>query len=56
MTYLNADTLPQQSAGRRFRALMDQPGILRLPGATMGRPPYRPAPPGLTGCISPVPQ
>lgn len=37
MTYLNADTLPQQSAGRRFRALMDQPGILRLPGAHNGQ-------------------
>ncbi|PXW81951.1 methylisocitrate lyase [Ruegeria sp. P4] len=37
MTYLNADTLPQQSAGRRFRALMDQLGILRLPGAHNGQ-------------------
>lgn len=37
MTYLNADTLPQQSAGRRFRALMDQSGILRLPGAHNGQ-------------------
>lgn len=37
MTYLNADTLPQPSAGRRFRALMDQPGILRLPGAHNGQ-------------------
>ncbi|MCA2008931.1 methylisocitrate lyase [Tritonibacter mobilis] len=37
MTYLNADTLPQKSAGRRFRALMDQPGILRLPGAHNGQ-------------------
>ncbi|WP_413221434.1 methylisocitrate lyase [Tritonibacter mobilis] len=37
MTYLNADTLPEQSAGRRFRALMDQPGILRLPGAHNGQ-------------------
>ncbi|MBW3242965.1 methylisocitrate lyase [Epibacterium sp. DP7N7-1] len=37
MTYLNADTLPEQSAGHRFRALMDQPGILRLPGAHNGQ-------------------
>ncbi len=36
MPYLTADTLPRESAGRRFRALLDRPGILRLPGAHNG--------------------
>ncbi|WP_102223384.1 methylisocitrate lyase [Acidimangrovimonas sediminis] len=36
MTYLLADDLPHETAGRRFRALFDQPGILRLPGAQNG--------------------
>ncbi|MCV2894321.1 methylisocitrate lyase [Lentibacter sp. XHP0401] len=36
MTYLIADDLPTQSAGRRFRALLERPGILRLPGAHNG--------------------
>ncbi|UPT86960.1 methylisocitrate lyase [Bradyrhizobium barranii subsp. apii] len=36
MPYLVASDLPSESAGRRFRALMQQPGILRLPGAHNG--------------------
>jgi methylisocitrate lyase len=36
MTYLTADDLPHESAGKRFRALLGQPGILRLPGAHNG--------------------
>jgi methylisocitrate lyase len=36
MTYLVADDLPKESAGRRFRALLKQPGILQLPGAHNG--------------------
>ncbi len=36
MTYLVADDLPKESAGRRFRALLQQPGILRLPGTHNG--------------------
>ena len=36
MPYLTADDLPQESAGKRFRALLDAPGILQLPGAHNG--------------------
>lgn len=36
MTYLVADDLPKESAGRRFRALLRQPGILQLPGTHNG--------------------
>jgi methylisocitrate lyase len=36
MTYLVADDRPQESAGQRFRALVEQPGILQLPGAHNG--------------------
>ncbi len=36
MPYLVADDLPKQSAGARFRALLQQPGILRLPGTHNG--------------------
>ena len=36
MPYLDASDLPQEAAGRRFRALLQQPGILRLPGAHNG--------------------
>jgi methylisocitrate lyase len=36
MTYLVASDLPTESAGRRFRALLKQPGILRMPGAHNG--------------------
>lgn len=36
MPYLIADDLPTGSAGARFRALLDRPGILRLPGAHNG--------------------
>lgn len=36
MPYLLADDLPHASAGRRFREMLDAPGILRLPGAHNG--------------------
>ncbi len=36
MPYLVASDLPSESAGRRFRALLQRPGILRLPGAHNG--------------------
>jgi methylisocitrate lyase len=36
MTYLLADDLPKESAGRRFRALLARPGILPLPGTHNG--------------------
>ncbi|MBR0735973.1 methylisocitrate lyase [Bradyrhizobium liaoningense] len=36
MTYLVAADLPRESAGRRFRELLKQPGILQLPGAHNG--------------------
>ena len=36
MPYLIADDLPQESAGRRFRALLQRPGILTLPGTHNG--------------------
>jgi methylisocitrate lyase len=36
MTYLVGAELPDASAGARFRALLSQPGIVRLPGAHNG--------------------
>jgi methylisocitrate lyase len=36
MTYLVADDLPKDSAGKRFRALLARPGILQLPGTHNG--------------------
>ncbi len=36
MTYLVGDDLPAATAGERFRALLAQPGIVRLPGAHNG--------------------
>ncbi|MFT8244565.1 methylisocitrate lyase [Roseomonas sp. BN140053] len=36
MPYVIADDLPDAPAGTRFRALLDRPGILRLPGAHTG--------------------
>jgi methylisocitrate lyase len=36
MTYLLASDLPRESAGKRFRALMERPEILQLPGAHNG--------------------
>lgn len=36
MTYLIAEDLPAESAGRRFRKALSEPGILRLPGAHNG--------------------
>lgn len=36
MTYLIADHMPKDPAGTRFRALLDQPGVLALPGAYNG--------------------
>ena len=35
--YLIADDLPRESAGNRFRALLERPEILRLPGAHNGQ-------------------
>ncbi|AEM41121.1 methylisocitrate lyase [Ketogulonicigenium vulgare] len=37
MTYLVAADLPRETAGSRFRALLNSPGILRLPGAHNGQ-------------------
>src|SRR5262245_37617843 len=36
MTYLVANELPQDPAGTRFRALLQRPGILEMPGAHCG--------------------
>lgn len=36
MPYLVAADLPTESAGRRFRALLERPGILQLPGTHNG--------------------
>jgi methylisocitrate lyase len=36
MTYLVANNLPAVEAGNRFRALVERPGILRMPGAHCG--------------------
>jgi methylisocitrate lyase len=36
MPYLLAENLPSESAGRRFRTLLKEPGILQLPGAHNG--------------------
>jgi methylisocitrate lyase len=36
MPYLVASDIPRESAGRRFRALLQRPGILRLPGVHNG--------------------
>src|ERR1700759_740673 len=36
MPYLVGSDLPHESAGRRFRALLQRPGILRLPGGHNG--------------------
>lgn len=36
MTYLVADTLPDEPAGLRFRKLLERPGILEMPGAYNG--------------------
>lgn len=36
MPYLVAADLPTSSAGRRFRALLDRPGILQMPGTHNG--------------------
>ncbi len=37
MTYLVADDLPAAPAGERFRALLNRPGILQMPGAHNGQ-------------------
>ena len=37
MTYLVADALPLGNPGERFRALLHNPGILRMPGAHNGQ-------------------
>ncbi|MFH5927475.1 methylisocitrate lyase, partial [Roseomonas sp. SXEYE001] len=36
MPYVIGDDLPETPAGVRFRALLERPGILRLPGAHTG--------------------
>src|SRR5499427_7945523 len=36
MPYLDAKELPHQTAGKRFRALLQRPEILKLPGAHNG--------------------
>jgi len=36
MPYVIADDLPTESAGLRFRALLDRPQILQMPGAHLG--------------------
>ena len=36
MPYLIANDLPRESAGTRFRALLQRPEILQLPGAHNG--------------------
>jgi methylisocitrate lyase len=36
MPYVIADDLPEAPAGQRFRALMERPQILRMPGAHLG--------------------
>jgi len=36
MPYLTASDLPAESAGKRFRALLERPAILQLPGAHNG--------------------
>ena len=36
MPYVIADDLPQEPAGLRFRALLDRPQILQMPGAHLG--------------------
>ena len=36
MTYLVAENVPNEPAGERFRALVEAPGILQLPGAYNG--------------------
>ena len=36
MPYLIADDLPTEPAGERFRALVEAPGIFKLPGAYNG--------------------
>jgi methylisocitrate lyase len=36
MTYLVGENLPTEPAGERFRALLERPGILQLPGAYNG--------------------
>src|SRR5690606_15898190 len=37
MPYLIADELPRESAGSRFRQLLERPQILQLPGAHNGQ-------------------
>ena len=37
MTYLVGKDLPQTPAGQRFRALLNKPGIMQIPGAHNGQ-------------------
>ena len=36
MTYLNAENVPAEPSGQRFRQLVERPGILQMPGAYNG--------------------
>ena len=55
MTYLVADDLPPGNAGDRFRALLERPEILQMPGTHNGRPPCRHAPPASRRSTCPAP-
>jgi hypothetical protein len=52
MTYLIAADLPTTSAGARFRAMLDRPEILQIPGAHNGLAANRRVMPGLRLSIS----
>jgi methylisocitrate lyase len=49
VTYLVGADLPREPAGERFRALLAQPGILRLPGAHNGQAALQAKRAGFTG-------
>ncbi len=49
MTYLVGADMPARSAGERFRALLGQPDILRLPGAHNGQAALQAASAGFSG-------
>jgi methylisocitrate lyase len=50
MTYLLGADLPAKAAGRRFRELLQQPGILRLPGTHNGMAALQARHAGFTAC------
>ena len=55
MPYLVADDLPKESAGQRFRALLDKGGILQMPGAHNGLAALQAKRQGSRRCISRAP-